>query len=201
MQDTAFSIVASESLPQPEPDEADALIGQAKRGDVAAFEALMRRYERLVMNTALRLLGGNRADAEDAAQTVFLRMHRYLGRFRDGAALPQWLYRMTVNVCRDVSRRARRRREVALDPLLGLAEAADQEAEIQQAREREIVAEGLARLPEKEREAIVLRDMQGLETREVAEILGSTEATVRSQISSGRQKIREFAERYTRRRS
>jgi RNA polymerase sigma-70 factor (ECF subfamily) len=178
---------------QTEPDEIHALVEQARRGDLPAFETLMRRHERLVMMTALRLLNGNLADAQDAAQTVFLRMHRYLGEFRGGTNFAAWLYRMTVNVCHDLNRKAKNRAEVSISTSDDLHTApAPPDGAIDDARRRRMLSDGLAVLPEKERAAIVLRDIEGLRTREVAEILGSSEATVRSQISSGRRKIREF---------
>src|SRR5207245_2286475 len=76
----------------------------AKSGDVAAFEALLRIHEALVARTALRLLG-NRADAQDAAQEVFLRLHRNLRQIDAAGNLPGWLYRVTVNTCRDMLRK------------------------------------------------------------------------------------------------
>ena len=178
------------------------LVRQARAGDMAAFEQLMRRHERLVLMTALRLLNGNMADAQDAAQTVFLRMHRHLGTFREDGDLAHWLYRITANVCHDMQRGVKKRGEIALDPLADIQDGSrGQDDVLDDATQGRILTAGLAKLPEKERAAIVLRDIEGLATREVAEILGSSEATVRSQISSGREKIRKFAERYMRRRS
>ena len=80
-------------------------------------------------------------------------------------------------------------------------ETSRSDVEIDEAQRRKILNAGLRRLPEKERAAIVLRDIRGLETSEVARILGSSEATVRSQISSARLKITNFAQRYLRRRT
>ncbi len=85
-------------------EEPESLVAQAKAGDPSAFEALMRRHERQVFSTALRLLG-NREDAKDAAQSVFLRLFRYLRRLEEGRELAPWLYRMTVNVCHDIQKK------------------------------------------------------------------------------------------------
>jgi len=135
----------------------------------------------------MRLLG-EVEDAKDAAQEVFLRLHKHLRRFDDTRALSPWLCRVTVNVCRDIG--ARRRRDEALPPDL---EAAPPARDWQE--ERRIVAMGLRRLPERERAALVLRDIEGLPTAEVARALGSSQATVRSQVSSAREKLKQFADR------
>jgi RNA polymerase sigma-70 factor, ECF subfamily len=197
----AATSVNSES--QPQSDDAFALIEQARSGDMSAFDLLMRRHERLVLMTSLRCLNGNMADAQDAAQTVFLRLHRSLGQFRADASFPAWLYRITVNVCHDINRRTQRRAEVELDA--GVHQRctvpANDEVALDIDRQRQAVTAGLSQLGNKERAAIVLRDIEGLGTREVASILGSSEATVRSQISGARRKIRKFAQEYMRRRS
>jgi RNA polymerase sigma-70 factor (ECF subfamily) len=165
----------------------------ARAGDAAAFEQLVRDHQRLVMGTAMRLVNGGRADAEDAAQQVFLRVYQNLNRYRDEGTFTHWLYRITVNVCRDINRKSRVLNFVVLKETPSLAVPADESLVAEQ--RRKLVAEALAELPEKERASIVLRDIRGLETSEVAVILRSTEATVRSQISSGRRKIKEIIER------
>jgi RNA polymerase sigma-70 factor, ECF subfamily len=178
------------------------LVRRAKAGDREAFEALLLQHERVVLRTALRLLG--RMDlAQDAAQEVFLRMHKYLAQFDDERELGPWLYRMVVNVCHDL----RRRGDAAAVPLDDVDEPAsaddvsgEVEGRIDRDRRRELVARALQALPEKERTAIVLRDIEGLSTSEVARILGSSETTVRSQISTGRVKVKRLVEQFLKRR-
>jgi RNA polymerase sigma-70 factor (ECF subfamily) len=160
-------------------------------GEPATFEALLRTHEVMVARTALRLTG-NRQDAQDAAQEVFLRLHRSLGRIDDSGNLSGWLYRVTVNVCRDILRK--RRNTDSLDDIQ-LAVPSSTEADLGRAQQLRLVEEALRTLPEKERAAVTLRDIEGLSTREVAEILGSSEATVRSQISAARLKIRKMLRR------
>ncbi len=189
------------SVPQESAGTLD-LITLARNGDMAAFDELMRRHERMVLMTALRCRNGNMADAQDAAQTVFLRLHRSLGQFRDSEradAFPSWLYRITVNVCLDMNRKEKRRNEVAFDIVSHGKVGLPNEAVTDGDSQREALQAGLHTLGEKERAAIVLRDIEGLETSEVASILGSSEATVRSQISVGRRKLRTFVEGYMRR--
>ena len=164
--------------------------------DLAVFERIMAQSERLVLRTALRLLN-NQPDAQDAAQEVFLRLYKHLGAL-DERGCQAWLYRVTVNVCRDIARS--RRRSVALEELPEpAAPQPGTQHDVERAQQREIVRRGLARLGEKERAALVLRDVEGLSTREVADILGSSENTVRSQICSARLKLRDFASRVLRR--
>jgi RNA polymerase sigma-70 factor (ECF subfamily) len=178
------------------PDSAG-LLREAKAGDRAAFERVILRYERRVLLTALRLLG-RWEDAQDAAQEVFVRLHRYLERFDDSLELAPWLYRMTVNVCRDLGRKRTAHDELdpnAADPAWGPERSA------RSAEERRILQAALRRLPRKERAALVLRDIEGLPTREVARILGSSEATVRSQVSGARLRILKLTERFRRERT
>jgi RNA polymerase sigma-70 factor (ECF subfamily) len=165
---------------------------------LAAFERIMAQHERRVLRIAWRLLNHSQ-DAQDAAQEVFLRLYKQAGRL-DEAALEPWLYRVTVNVCHDVARR--RARSVALDDVPDPpALEPDAYHGAERAQQREIVRRALSRLGPKERAALVLRDVEGLSTREVAQALGSSENTIRSQICTARLKLREFAGRLVRRRS
>jgi RNA polymerase sigma-70 factor (ECF subfamily) len=170
------------------PDELTRLLSEAKRGDVSAFEQIMLRHERQVLRTALHLLG-RMEDAQDAAQEVFLRVYKHLRRFDERRDFAPWLYRIAVNVCRDIARK--RGREATLDESARAVQSADSA----QAEQRRMLMRALQELPAKERAALVLRDLEGLTTAEVATILGSSESTVRSQISTARVKIRKFIDR------
>lgn len=181
-------------------EQADLLL-RARAGDRDAFEALMVRHERLVFHTAWRLLG-DREEARNAAQEVFLRLHRFLHRVDERRPLEPWLYRLTVNACRDLQRRRPRLPLLpleAVDPADLRAAGPGQEAALAAGDARRLVAEALRHLPPRERAAVVLRDIEGLSAEEAARILGSTAATVRSQACSARLKIRRFAERLWRR--
>jgi RNA polymerase sigma-70 factor (ECF subfamily) len=165
-------------------------------GGLAAFERIMAQSERRVLRVALSLLN-NPQDAQDAAQEVFLRLYKHFGDLDETRGYDAWLYRVTVNVCRDIARM--RRRSIALEELP--EPAAPQPGALhdaERAQQREIVRRGLSRLGGKERAALVLRDVEGLSTREVAGILGSSENTVRSQISTARLKLRDFTSRLMR---
>ena len=173
-------------------------IDAARAGDLAAFESLMRQHERMVLVTAVRLLG-NVEDAKDASQEVFLRLYRNLGKVKSEANIPGWLYRVTVNVCHDIGRK--RKPSIAMEDAPEPVAAGENPQESVTATERRrVVQMSLRTLSDKERAALVLRDLEGLSTEEVARVLGSTEATVRSQVSKARVKMRDFVERYFRRR-
>lgn len=175
------------------------LLERAKAGDLEAFDQLMRLHERQVLGTALRLLG-KMEDAQDAAQETFLRLYKSLNRLPDIQEIKSWLYRVTINVCKDMLRQRRRR---AWEPITGPDPASlqpDPELAWVHQERGHLVEMALKTLPEKERAAVVLRDMQGLSTREVAGILGSSEVTVRSQICVARGKLKKFTDRYLRKR-
>jgi RNA polymerase sigma-70 factor, ECF subfamily len=179
------------------------LVERARAGDASAFEQIMICTERRVVATAWRILG-DREDARDAAQEVFLRAYKYLGTFKEDQNFSGWLYRITVNVCRDIARKRSgggRERFISYEAdleegiLETIASPEDTETRAIEAQERFIVASALSSLSEKERNALVLRDMEGFSTEEVARILGTRAATVRSQISTGRTKIKRYCER------
>ena len=173
------------------------LIERARHGDLAAFEEIVRLHERQVLGTALRL-SGRLEDAQDAAQEVFLKLYRNLNRLEDIREVRAWLYRVTANVCHDLRRRRRYWPTEELSGLETSTSAPDPEQTLQLEERKRVIGRALTRLPEKERAAVVLRDVEGLSTREVAEILGSSETTVRSQICSARMKMKNFTDRYLR---
>ena len=165
--------------------------------ELAVFDELMLRYQRQVIATALRVLG-NREDARDVAQEVFYRLYKNLSGMRADHDPGPWLYRVTVNACFDLRRK---RTELPLvEGYQPRADAPEWDAALDVEKRREIVKQALRRLPEKERAAVVLREVEGLSTAEVAEALGSSEATVRSQVSMGKAKLREWCAALTRRR-
>jgi RNA polymerase sigma-70 factor, ECF subfamily len=173
--------------------------GAENAGQAADFDAVMRQYERLVLGTAMRLLG-NLEDAQDVSQDVFLKLYRNLGKVESGANVSGWLYRVTVNACHDLRRKrpATAAVEEAAEPV---SPDADPERRTTEMERRRVLEMSLRMLSEKERAALVLRDLEGLSTDEVARVLGSSESTVRSQIAKARVKVKDFMERYFRRRS
>ena len=156
-------------------------VEDARGGELAAFERVMRQYERMVLVTAMRLLG-NLEDAKDASQEVFLRLYRNLGKVERDGNFQAWLYRVTVNVCYDMGRK--RKPSVPIEDAADPVCAADDPHQNATRAERQRVLEmGLRMLSVKERAALVLRDLEGLSTEEVAQVLGSSEASKRGKES------------------
>jgi RNA polymerase sigma-70 factor, ECF subfamily len=151
-----------------------------------SFDEIVALHQQRVLRTAYRLLG-RVEDAQDAAQEVFLRLLKNMHRI-DGD--PQaWLYRVTVNICND----HHRRKPLVMQPDANFMDAAPNPERVLEAEERKrLLLDGLLTLPERERAAVVLRDIEGLSTREVAAILNVEEVTVRSHISSARVRLAKF---------
>lgn len=163
-------------------------------GDPEAFEEVYHRFAQMVFNLTYRM-SGTVEEAEDLAQEVFLRIHRHLGRFNGRSALKTWVYRVTLNHCR--SKLGRKRY-----PTQPLAEENDGEGArlVDEGRTPEdqalardtgrLVTLALRELKPVFREAVVLRDLQGLSYDEIAEILKVRIGTVRSRIARGRDRLR-----------
>ena len=156
-------------------------IRAAKAGDHHAFDNVMIATERRVATLAWRILG-DAEEVKEALQETFLRVFRHLGRYDERYDFTGWLYRIAVNVCRDLEKR--RRRRIFFGRL-------EQTAPPHSAL-RVDLARAIDALPPKERLAIILRDVEELSTDEVAAILGNSPATVRVQISKAREKLRKW---------
>jgi RNA polymerase sigma-70 factor, ECF subfamily len=154
------------------------------------FETLMAEHRPRVLRTAYRLLG-RMEDAQDVCQEAFLRL---LKNFETLDAPPQaWLYRVTVNLCHDHFRRTPAIVSTEFDRP-DPAPRIDRVLELDE-RKRLLTA-GLSRLTERERTCVVLRDIEGLPTREVAAILGVEEITVRTHCASARAKLANYVRRH-----
>lgn len=170
----------------------DALVALALAGNARAFETLVRRHEGRVLRV-LRLLGVRVADREDVAQDVFLRVFRHLRGYKPGRSFEAWVYRVAVNATHDWRDRARRVAgdevpwpdrlgEVRPDPSSG--READR---LDLARRLEAA---LGTLTDREREAFVLVEVEGLDSREAARALGIAAITVRRHLSLARSRLR-----------
>jgi RNA polymerase sigma-70 factor, ECF subfamily len=189
MSENAVQLLMSD-LPREANREWVLLLERAATGDASAFEQIMLRTERSVMSTARRMLG-NVPDAEEATQEVFLRVYKYLHRFDRTKAFDPWLYRLTVNVCNDISdRRPRSGAFVCSTDHEPVAVSDDPHDSLTSDEQRRLVQCAIADLPAKQRTAVVLRDLQGLSTAEVADVMKVSEATVRSHLSAARLRLK-----------
>jgi RNA polymerase sigma-70 factor, ECF subfamily len=181
---------------RPAPDssgrEAEAaLVERCRRGDLGAFEELYRAHAGRLYSLAVRMLG-NHADAEDLLQDIFLSAHRKLDGFRGDSALGTWLYRLAMNQILDhVRSRAGRAGQVTdgLDDASVLADAAGHRL-ADRAIDRIDLERALAELPDGCRAAFLLHDVEGLEHREVSDVLGIAEGTSKSQVHKARLRLR-----------
>jgi RNA polymerase sigma-70 factor (ECF subfamily) len=173
-------------------DRADtdaALIARYLRGDMAAFEDLMRAHEDRVFAVCLRMLRDREA-ALDATQETFVTVFRKADRFAGRSAFSTWLYRVAVNTCYDYSRRVRRH---LAEPLPEGNDPADQSAgdEFGAVELRPDLEAALAALPAEFRAAVILADVQGLALQTVAEALEVPVGTVKSRVFRGRRLLAE----------
>jgi RNA polymerase sigma-70 factor (ECF subfamily) len=175
--------------------ESDRLLAvQARGGDLVAFEALVARKTPAVVSVARRILG-NAEDARDVAQMVFLRVWEQLARYDDRYSFNTWLYRIATNLSIDFLRSARSREKAhgatlylvrsRQEDTSGDASRAAEDGEI--ARLFQQVSEAMTG---KQKAAFVLREMQDCDTREIAEILGCGESTVRNHLFNARKVLR-----------
>ena len=167
------------------------LVDRCRRGELGAFEELYRAHAGRLYSLAVRMLG-NQADAEDLLQEIFLSAHRKLESFRGDAALGTWLYRLAMNQILDhVRSRAGRAGQLTdgLDDASLLADASSHRL-ADRAIDRIDLERAVAELPEGCRAAFVLHDVEGLEHREVSEVLGIAEGTSKSQVHKARLKLR-----------
>lgn len=173
------------------------LVKKAKSGDAQAFDELIERHYKRIYQLAFQLLG-NREDAADATQEVFVKAFEQLRSFRGSSSFATWLYRIAVNTCRDIIRRSR---TIAFSQLSPEDEQTDFDPtiltepnpdDILAERERaELVWMALNRLPEEARQILVLCDMQGFSYAEVAAILNLPEGTVKSRLHRARNAFKE----------
>lgn len=161
-----------------------ALVERARRGDEAAFRWLVEKYGGMVLSLAYASTL-NRADAEEVAQETFLSAWRGLARFRGDAAFSTWLYELARSRCAD-----RARRTAARPSLVEAQDGhADRGAEPTHHKTVQAIFEAAARLPLAQRQAVLMRDIQGLSYEEIAALQDVPVGTVRSRIANGRAAI------------
>jgi len=178
------------------------LVARATAGDLEAFNQLVTRWERPIYALAYRTLG-REEDARDVVQEAFLRAYRGLRGFKGQAKFSSWLYRITLNLCRDWMRRERRAPVVQVpegtDPVdLADMHAAPTESVEDLVARREMsaaVARAMAELPEEQRTAIMLKEYQGLTFQEIADLLDCPLSTVKTRLYQGLSVLRRRLER------
>jgi RNA polymerase sigma-70 factor (ECF subfamily) len=174
------------------------LIEEAQRGDVQAFNTLVLHYQTQVYNLAYRVMGEGDS-AADATQEAFISAYKSLKRFR-GGSFKAWLMRIVTNACYDELRRRKRRPQTSLEALHVVEEDANPslilphegpESHTQRMELAEAIQQCLSTLPEDQRTAAVLSDIQGYSYDEMATIMEVSLGTVKSRLSRARAKLRD----------
>lgn len=167
------------------------LLERARRGDEAAFEQLLERYQKTVYHQALRLLN-NPEDAADVTQEVFLKVWKHLPGFRGESGFATWLYRLTDNAAIDLIRREKKRQgDRSLDdedsaPLFPPDPSPTPQQAVEGQERSQAVALGLRQLSGEHRRILVLREINGLSYDEIGSILGLSPGTVKSRLARAR---------------
>jgi RNA polymerase sigma-70 factor (ECF subfamily) len=176
-------------------DEAE-LVERARRGDLRAWETIVRTHQGIAFRTAY-LLAGSAADAEEAAQDAFVKAYRALGRFRRGAPLRPWLLRIVANEARNRRRSAGRRDALALRAAAehrpGDAVPSPEAALLSRESQEQLLA-AVERLSDEHRDAVVCRYLLDLSEEETAATLGVRRGTVKSRLSRALERLREGLE-------
>jgi RNA polymerase sigma-70 factor (ECF subfamily) len=169
----------------------DELVARSMGGDLESFNQLVVRWERPIYALAYRVIG-REEDARDVAQETFLRAFRALSGFKGQAKFSSWLYRITLNLCRDWIRRERRTpvsqapEGVDLIELAGETEPSESIEELVSRRELgRAVAKAMALLPDEQRTAIILKEYHGLTFQEIADLLDCPLSTVKTRLYQG----------------
>ncbi len=191
---------------EPTGDES-VLVNAARKGDIAAFEELVRRYDRNVFRIAQHITQ-NREDAEDVVQDAFLKAYQNLGQFQGQSKFYTWLVRIAVNEALMRLRRRRPERMVSLDEDVKTEEdsmpreiadwSPNPEQQYNQAELKDILSRTIQGLPTSFRTVFVLRDVEGLSTEETAEALGLSIPAVKSRLLRARLQLRERLTKYFR---
>lgn len=178
------------------------LVARAQAGDLESFNQLVSRWERPIYALAYRTLA-REEDARDVVQEAFLRAFRGLKGFKGQAKFSSWLYRITLNLCRDWMRKARRapliqvpESEDGVDMAEQMPSQAESVEELVNRREMSAaVAKAMAELPEEQRTAILMKEFHGLTFQEIADALDCPLSTVKTRLYQGLSVLRRRLER------
>ena len=184
--------VASRLQDVPATRELEPLVDKAREGDTAAFEELVRLTYRDVYNLAVRLTG-NEADASDVVQDTYVRAFRGLRRFRGDASFSTWLYRIASNCASSfMSRRSRQRCDVLPEADEVVATDPDQDPTLRAEASslRQTIERALEQLPQRLRAVVVLKHLEDLSHREIAERLGISESATKVRLHRARTSLR-----------
>lgn len=178
------------------------LLEEIRRGSQKAFARLVSLHEKTVYRICYRFFADEN-EAMDAAQEVFLKVYKAIGRFEGRSSLKTWIYRIAANTCISLSERKKREKEGLLQTMMQWWSSVTQETPEEEVLDREIrdlnqkiVNEKIALLPETYRMPVILKDMEGLPMEKISEILDVPLGTVKSRINRGRRMLQESLQAY-----
>jgi len=184
------------------------LVDRCKKGDELAFEQLVRKYQQTIFNLVYHNIG-YRADVEDVAQKVFSKIYFSLPKFDNKRPFFPWLYRIAINQCYDELRRARRRKvrsftDLSLEDADAIERLMNQSAAAPVAADdshemHALLYKMLDQIPEQQRSAIVMRDLEDVPYEKMAEIMKCSEQAARLKVFRARARLRELMEKALRR--
>ena len=175
------------------------IIKEAQKGSVAAFNKLVMTYQGTAYNVAYRVIG-NREAAADACQDAFLKAYKAIKQYK-GGSFKSWLMRIVTNTCYDQLRYKSRRPATSLDDLsenpnehnTKLVNGSERpEERVVRGELGDLIQSGISQLPEDQRIVLILSDVQGFSYQEIAEIISQPLGTVKSRLSRGRRRLRDF---------
>ena len=170
-------------------DDDYSIIRQFIEGDKSVFQILVKRHKEKVRNI-IYLTMNNSALVDDIAQDVFITIYRNLKHFRFESQFTTWLYRITVNKCKDYLRRMNVRK--IFSPLDEGIEISEYPSPVEHRDISKIVTEAISKLPVKLRMPLILKDIEGFSYQEISETLNCEMGTVKSRIFRGREKLKEI---------
>ena len=201
------SAPAQETAPAaaPEPNEEFALVRRAQRGDLAAYDDLIRRYQERIYATVYHMTS-NHEDANDLAQEAFIKAYQALKSFKGGSSFYTWIYRIAVNKTINFLKQRKNRTHMSLndldfnaehDPdLVALVSDKTPRRDAGLAELQEKLNEAMLKLSEPHRLVVTLHDVQGLAHEEIAQIMDCNVGTVRSRLFYARQQLQAILSDY-----
>ena len=180
------------------------LVEKIKSGDQAAFNDLVKQHQDFVLNVCFRFLG-NREDAQDATQEVFIKVYFAMQQYAPNAKISTWIYRIAVNYCLNYKRSQKRKKQFfSFSTLQKEKENVemvadtnnDPEQNLHDAEKQKLVQQALAKLNDEQRTAIILHRYQGQSYKEIAEIMQTTTSSVESRIFRAKQQLAKYLKEY-----
>ena len=176
------------------------LVQKFIEGDISAFNTLVWRWQTPVFNLCYRYFAC-RDDARDITQRTFIKVYHNIGNLKDSSSFSSWIYRISLNLCRDESRNKHRKYRASLDeynpdklPLSRPRSLNSPDSKLQQKQINEILYRALSQLPVEQREVVIMKEYQELKFTEISDILNQPLSTVKSRLYYGLKALRRILE-------